>query len=368
MNLAERIDAFKQLGLILDLLLDNANHTKPEKDTGHIIFPHDRIRKHTGQFHKVLDEAGKHNPWFTRGNIIYALTELARLLSEDNLCTWIEKYPAHSLEPEKSRAVGVVMAGNIPLVGFQDFLTVLISGHKIVVKLSSKDDQLLKFLTEILIGIDNRIAKQILFEEDFLKNIEAVIATGSNNTYRYFEYYFAKYPHIFRKNRNGIAILTGQESTKQLERLADDIFLYFGLGCRNVSKLLVPVGYDFPFFFRSIEKYHSVLDHHKYANNYTYRKSVYLLNQLPHLDNGFLLLLPYQDLSSPIGTIYYEFYQDQDELDHLIERNIDNIQCIVTEKKINYKTISFGQSQKPELWDYADNVDTLKFLINLGKI
>ncbi len=367
MKIAERIKAFEQLGRILKILLDGESSEKLKIEQDSIPFTHKNLREITDTFHETMDEAENQNPWFTRENIIYALTEISRLLTRKNLTYWIRRYSQHSLEPASPLSVGVVMAGNIPLVGFHDFLTVLISGHNIIVKLSSKDDKLIKFIAELLIGIDGRFDPKIRFEEEFLKNITAVIATGSNNTYRYFEYYFSKYPHLFRKNRNGIAILTEDETTTQLEQLADDIFLYFGLGCRSIAKILVPEKYNFKNFFSGLKKYYYLLDHNKYANNYNYRKSIYMLNQIPHLDNGFLLLKHDKNLSSPISTIYYEYYNNQDDLNHQINRNIDNIQCIVTEKKINHKTISFGQSQKPELWDYADNVDTLKFLTNLGK-
>jgi hypothetical protein len=181
-----------------------------------------------------------------------------------------------------------------------------------------------------------------------------VIATGSDNTARYFEYYFRTKPHIIRKNRSSIAVLTGNETDDQLIALGKDVFSYFGLGCRNVSKLVVPEGYDFTRPLRLWEVYHDVSNHHKYVNNYDYNKSILLINGTHHFDNGFALLTPNEALVSPISVLYYATSADLAS---------DKIQCIVG-SGANY--IPFGTTQEPTLTDYADNVDTLKFLTGLS--
>ena len=231
--------------------------------------------------------------------------------------------------------------------------------------MSGKDSQLLPFLADKLQEFESRFSPFIHFEESRLGSIDAIIATGSNNTFRYFEHYFGKYPHVFRQNRNGVAILTGKESGDDLAALADDIFLYFGLGCRNVAKLYVPESYRFDDLFHTMEKYNHLADHNKYANNYQYQRSVLLMNRVEHLDNGFLILRADKAISSPVGTLHYEFYTDRKELAGKILSQKDSVQCIAGPEISGLHTIRYGSTQHPELWDYADNVDTLKFLTNL---
>jgi hypothetical protein len=261
--------------------------------------------------------------------------------------------------------VGTILAGNIPLVGFHDFLCILISGHAFIGKTSGKDRRLLPFLADRLIELKPRFKPLLRFEESRLGPVDAIIATGSNNSFRYFDHYFGKYPHIFRQNRNGVAILRGDESAEELSALCDDIFLYFGLGCRNVAKLYVPKGYSFNELFHEMEKYLPLAGHNKYANNYLYQRSVLLMNRVEHLDNGFLLIRAGKAISSPVGTLHYETYTDRGKLAASLPGKGDSIQCVAGPGIPGLSTLKFGSTQHPELWDYADNMDTLKFLTNL---
>ena len=280
-------------------------------------------------------------------------------LREDQLTTWTSKY---SLEPAKPKTIALVMAGNIPLVGFHDFLCVLISGHHAQIKLSSKDSKLIKYLVNYLERVEPGFRGQITFV-DRLQNFDAIIATGSDNSARYFEYYFGKYPNIIRKNRTSCAVLEGGESDQEIENLASDIFSYFGLGCRNVSKLYVPNDYDFIKLLSRLDTYKDVIHHHKYCNNYDYQKSILLVNGIKHLDNGFVLLQENEKLVSPISVLYYERFSNDDDLRNKLETNATKLQCVVGKKKP--ATIPFGQAQYPNVWDYADQLDTLKFLSEL---
>jgi hypothetical protein len=253
------------------------------------------------------------------------------------------------------------MAGNIPLVGFHDFISVLISGNKILVKQSSNDQKLLPIIAEYLVQLEPGFASKIEFTPDRLINFDAVIATGSNNTARYFEYYFKDKPSIIRKNRNSVAVLTGNESESELKLLSEDIFRYFGLGCRNVSKLYVPKDYNFDPFFKAILPWADLMKHAKYANNYDYNKAVYLMSEFKLLENGFLMLKGDNSFGSPIATLFYEVYEDLENLKKTLEANKENLQCIVSNNVLQSE-IEFGQTQHPRLWDYADNVNTLDFL------
>lgn len=315
----------------------------------------------TKELDHIYQKAHTENNWFTPENVALALKGVQNYLHHDNLEQWTIDLPQENLAPKQ---VSVVMAGNIPLVGFHDFLTILISGHIVRAKLSSQDTFLMKYIAGLLIEIEPRFKALIQFEER-LKNSDAIIATGSDNSSRYFEYYFSNIPHIIRKNRSSVALLTGNESRDALMQLGDDIFQYFGLGCRNVSKVFVPDNYDFTTLFESIEHYNTVQHHHKYRNNYDYNKSIYLVNKEPHLDNDCLLLRESQQLVSPIAVLYYEYYQSQEDLQRKIEEHKAKIQCIVAEKAWYPQSIPFGKAQQPELWDYADDIDTLAFVNNL---
>lgn len=305
-----------------------------------------------------------YNPWFTPENVLQAVKAIGAMLNEDDLTDWLSRYNIDFNQPAKK--VGLILAGNIPLVGFHDVLCVLVTGNFALIKASSQDARLIKHILYLLSDIEPAIASQYTFVER-LGNFDAVIATGSNNTSRYFDYYFGKVPNIIRKNRNSIAILSGNETEEELYNLGHDIFDYFGLGCRNVSKLLVPKGYQFDFFFRSIEQFEPIINHNKYNNNYGYNKSIYLVGGEQHLDNGFLLLKENPSLSSPLAVLFYEYYEDWASIQSVLRSQKYNIQCVVssTQLQVDNQVVSFGQTQQPALWDYADNVDTMAFLVSL---
>lgn len=359
MDLSERIEAFSKLG---DYLRDSLLNVKDVLPSPGIpagdLFSEPALLGIIGQAREV-------NAWFMPCFVHHALTEIARILTKGNLLSWCDRYPRKGLNPAKPVVVGCILAGNIPLVGFHDFLSILLSGNRFKGKMSGKDDRILPFLAEKLLSFEPGFSSFVHFEDSYLGNIDAIIATGSNNSSRYFEYYFGRYPHIFRQNRNGIALLTGKESIKELTALADDILLYFGMGCRNVAKLYVPEGYKFDKLFGEMEKYRHLIDHHKYANNYDYHRSVYLMNRIEHLDNGFLLLRPDPAISSPVATLHYESYSGLRELIPRILGQEASIQCIAGRETPGLPTVELGRTQNPELWDYADNMDTIKFLSNL---
>jgi len=313
---------------------------------------------------ELIENDNIYNPWFTKENIIQSIKAIGESLSEDKIKLWIKKYP-NLQQKTNTKRIGVVTAGNIPLVGFHDFLCVLVSGNVFIGKLSSKDNRLLKFIADFIIQVNNKFEDLIFFTEDKLDKFDAIIATGSNNTARYFEYYFGKYPHIIRKNRNSIAVLNGNESNEDIENLGNDIFSYFGLGCRNVSKIFVPEDYCFDHFFEHIEKYNSIYQHNKYANNYDYNKSIYLMNRIQHLDNGFLIVKEDAGISSPIGVVFFEYYKNIEQVKQYILINQEQIQCVVSIENLTEGVIPFGKAQQPELWDYADNIDTMDFLTRL---
>lgn len=304
------------------------------------------------------------NPWFTAQFVEYALNAIAHeMLAEEKLTTWLRRYPMHVV----NKTIGLVFAGNLPLVGFHDFLCCYVAGAKMKIKLSSKDDTLFQSLLRILSDIDPATQQQVEIVET-LKDFDAVIATGSDNTNRHFEYYFRKYHKILRKNRNAIAILTGEEKPGDLELLADDVFLYFGFGCRNVSKIYVPVGYDVTLLFPYFEKYKWLHHHGKYMNNYDYNRTLLLLNKTPHLANEFISIIENESIPSPISNLHYQFWHDENVLNTQLKEMAEKIQCIVSaepEKWSAASSVSFGQSQHPELWDYADGVDTIAFLLSL---
>jgi hypothetical protein len=302
-----------------------------------------------------------HNNWFTPENVHFSISSWSDALTENNLNQWLSAYNFIEKEPKN---VGLILAGNIPLVGFHDFLSVLISGNNVLVKTSSKDDYLIKFLAKYLIALDNRFNEKITFVEDKLENFDAVIATGSNNTARYFEYYFKNKPSIIRKSRNSVAVLTGNETPEEMTLLSEDVFRYFGLGCRNVSKIFVPKNYNFDAFFNGMYAQKDVIYYEKYANNYDYNKAVFLMSNFQLLDNEFLTIKEDTSHASPISSVFYEYYEDVNEVKARIQQDAEMIQCVVSNGIIE-NSVYFGNTQKPNLWDYADNVDTLDFLNNL---
>ncbi|MBT33320.1 MAG: acyl-CoA reductase [Thalassobius sp.] len=338
MGLEDRIKAFVLLGKEIDELLKN---------------------KDENEFQEICFRAFNQNTWFTKESVEYAFTGIRNYLHEAELKSWVNNY---QFSEEAPKTIGTVMAGNIPMVGFHDLMAILISGNKIKAKLSSLDQYLIKFLASKLINIDSRFEAYIEFSE-MLKNVDALIATGSDNSARYFEYYFRKVPHIIRRNRTSCAVLKGDESKEDLNALASDITTYFGLGCRNVSKLFVPENYSFNELLSVLEDNGKLIcQNHKYANNYDYNKSIYLVNKVPHLDNGYMIFREDASMFSPISVIHFEYYRDVASLEERIKREVENIQCVVSAKGYFKNSIPFGDAQLPSVSDYADGVDTLEFL------
>ncbi len=353
MDLEKRLQAFVNMGIALRSAFGNEESAKFSEDQ-------------TAKIEALKAEAASarnYNGWFDEGMVRNALLALGESLQEEKLRKWVSEYPLDTLSTAKT--VGVAMAGNIPAVGFHDFLSVLMSGHKILARLSSDDSKLLPAIADLLLSLEPAFEPYVSFTSSRLQNFAAIIATGSNNTSRYFEYYFGKYPNIIRKNRNGIAVLSGNENQAELEALSNDVFLYFGLGCRNVSKIFVPEGYDFEPLLNVLSKRTEISQRHKYFNNYEYNKAIYLINGRQHFDTGNLLLVEDEQISSPVGVLNYEYYSSEDALRNSLMVRSEQIQCIMSQATFLPKVIQLGGSQQPDLWDYADGVDTMEFLINL---
>jgi hypothetical protein len=310
---------------------------------------------------ELAARARNQNVWFDEPNVTTALRGVAHLLEADTLRRWAAHYP---VEPPTPRRVGVVMAGNIPLVGFHDLLCVLLSGHVLLAKPSSSDLFLMRWVANELLQIEPRFADSLHFVER-LNEADATIATGSDNTARYFEYYFGKKPHIIRRNRTSLGILTGQETADELALLGPDIFQYYGLGCRNVSKLYVPENYDFTLVLDALQPWSAVLHHHKYQNNYDYNKSILLVNRVSHLDTGFLLLTPSPALVSPISVVHYGHYKNEIDLADQLTDVAAQTQCVVSAAGRWAGSFPFGQAQQPGVADFADGIDTMRFLAEL---
>jgi hypothetical protein len=339
MNLEERITTFSELGEILRNTLDG------------------KEGRFLNELNNLIERQQVHNQWFTPDNVRMSVSAIAGELNFDNLKKWTDAYPDinQNINPLN---VGVIMAGNIPLAGFHDLLSVLITGNNLIAKTSSKDAELIVYLGEIICSINTGFAKKIRFTNNTLAGFDTVIATGSDNSSRYFEYYFGKYPHIIRRNRNSIAVIDGTETDNELEDLGTDIFSYFGLGCRNVSKVYLPEGYDFHIMIKNWTKFSAIAMHSKYANNYEFNMAVYLVNKEKFLDTGFLLLKESYEISSPVSVLYYEYYSSEDGWTDQVNKLQDRIQCITGKKHI-----PFGRAQFPKLWDYADRIDTFDFLL-----
>ena len=316
----------------------------------------DYLINNSEQWQQVKHTASIHNGWFTPSFIDLSINNIIeRYLDENDLHAWIKDYSI--IDASSPKNIGIVMAGNIPMVGFHDFLSVFISGHYQTIKLSEKDNQLLKHLVLKMYEWDSKMKEYAQFAS-LLKGCDAYIATGSNNSARYFEQYFAKYPSIIRKNRTSIAILDGTETNENLEKLSDDIHLFFGLGCRNVTKIYVPEEYNFLPLLQSFHQYKYFADHHKYKNNYDYNLSIQLMNNRYYMTNESTLLVENDSLFSPISQLNYSFYNNKEGLIENLKIQED-IQCIVG------LDIPFGMAQKPGLKDYADGIDTLDFLSKL---
>lgn len=306
----------------------------------------------------VKQQATSANPWFVPEFIEMASNNIiSSYLQKDKLENWVKRYNVPS-ENSAPLSVGIIMAGNIPMVGFHDMLCIFITGHKQVIKLSSKDSLLIKHLVSVMNNWEPEIENYILFAEN-LKGCEAYIATGSNNSSRYFDYYFGKYPHIIRSNRTSVAVIDGTETDEELEGLADDIQTYFGLGCRNVTKLYVPENYNFERSLNALNKYNYYEDFHKYKHNYDYQFALLMMGNKFYMTNGTILLSENVSLFTAVSQVNYEYYNSSRDLESL--QNNEHIQCI-----IGHTAVSFGQAQAPSLQDYADGIDTMQFAIGLS--
>jgi Acyl-CoA reductase (LuxC) len=353
MILKHRKNAFVQLGQIMWVLAGSAQ------------WPGFSCGLTQEEFDEIQQKIQAHihtNGWFTADNIQKALHAWSLSLAAESLDQWLKPYFPDGDEKENTtvKNIGIICAGNIPMVGFHDVLSVLICGHKAVIKLSSSDNVLIPALLKVLTRLAPEMEDYIRLAPDKLTGYDAVIATGSNNTSRYFQYYFKDVPHVIRKSRTSVAILSGNETPEQLTALGHDIFDYFGLGCRNVSHLYLPAGYDLDKFFNGIFSFGPVVNHNKYANNYDYNKAVWLLNMEDLLDNGFILLKKDDRIASPTASLFYTYYNSpQEALDHIAEHH-EAIQCVVSSSHV-----PFGKAQTPELWDYADGVDTIQFIASL---
>ncbi|MCX6301257.1 MAG: acyl-CoA reductase [Bacteroidia bacterium] len=342
MKLEQRISAFSELG-------ETLRDTIAGKQTSY-----------TSRIEQLIENQHHNNPWFTPDNVRMAVSAIAEELTSGNLNRWCNAYPGLD-KKIKPLNVGVVMPGNIPLAGFHDFLSVLISGNRIIAKKSSKDPDLINLISEILVSADPEFKNLISITDENLTGFDVVIATGSDNSARYFEYYFGKYPHIIRNNRNSIAIIDGKENDNELEALGTDVFSYFGLGCRNVSRLFLPAGYDLSVLTRCWNSYSGLVRHKKYASNYDFSKAVFIVNREKFTDTGYLLMKEHNSISSPVAVLHYGFYKIPEEFKIQIFQLKDKIQCI-----IGHDYIPFGKAQMPALWDYADSIDTIDFLLKIN--
>jgi hypothetical protein len=348
MTLADRIRSFENLGERLRRYQENST----DADLTSLV--------------AASRKASIINPWFTPAFISLALNNLGKSLTVENLSKWVSLYETKLKRTAIPKKIGVVMAGNIPAVGFHDFLCVLISGNTLVAKLSSSDEQLLPAMAGILAEQIPEWNESIFFSDGKLGEFDAIIATGNTNTSRYFEFYFGKYPHIIRKSRNSIAVLNGTETESDLQNLADDIMLFFGMGCRSISKIYVPSGYDFARLYKALDKFGSYIHHHKYCNNYDYSKSIFMVGQIPFADTGYLLLKEDKAISSRIAVLHYEYYENLTDVVESIQQAGDSIQCVISNMMLPINTLHPGEGQTPALWDYADQTDTMEFLLSLS--
>ncbi len=330
MNLSDRINAFQKLGFFFRDLVEKKNHSV---------------------FKKISIE----NEFFIKESIIQALLSISNLLKKSKIEQWIYSYDLSLLTKYKN--VGVFLAGNIPLVGFHDFLCVLLLNHKFIGKLSAKDSILFNFLVEQLLIIEPRFKSKIFFQSNIFHS-DIFLCTGNDFSAKYFDFKLNSKPRIIRDSKTSIAILDGDETTQHIRLLMKDVFLYFGLGCRNVSKLYIPRNYDIQSIKKYFIDYNHLLNYSFYFDNYIYYKSIYTLKKQTFLDFGSLLLLESEELFSPISVLYYEYYDEESD----ISLDFSKIQCIVSRNN-NDNSIFFGESQKPSLYDYADNIDTIDFLL-----
>ncbi|OFZ12486.1 MAG: hypothetical protein A3D92_05910 [Bacteroidetes bacterium RIFCSPHIGHO2_02_FULL_44_7] len=343
----DRIKGFAQLGALMRAL----GRAEQWKDFSWGVTEEEYLK-----LEELVQRQSVYNGWFTPANVRRSLLAQGEWLYEDRLAKWLESTPY----AQQVRTVALIMAGNIPLVGFHDFLCVLLSGHSVVCKLSSDDKTLLPALANHLMEFTPELKEKIVFTTGRISEMHAVIATGSNNSTLYFQQYFGKYPHIFRHNRSSVAVLDGTETKEELAALGDDIFSYFGLGCRNVTHMLLPVGFELSRFFEGIFSFSDVVFNKKYGNNYDYHKAIFLLNKHNLLDNNFVLLRETEELFSPLSMVHYHFYSDPSEAEEYVFTHEKDIQVVV-----GHGYVPFGKAQAPQLTDYADGVDVLAWLADL---
>ena len=353
MNLDKTNEAFYRLGNFLRRMTgeDNCRKLTALEET---FVP---------EFETLLSELPHHNPWFDAEHVRTAMQSIGLMLKDEAVEKWLAGYKLPIQSPPKN--ILVLMAGNLPAIGFHDLMCVLLSGHQLTAKLSSDDNRILPWMARFLQAINPALSERISFTDSICSGFDAVIATGSTFSSRYFTSYFGKYPHIIRKCMNGLAILDGSESREDLNGLAGDIFLYYGRGCRNVSMILLPEGYRFEALFDALSRYQHLIHHHKYFNNYEYQKAVMLVNGIPHLDTGHLLLTERNLMQSPLGVLHYLYYKSHQEIKDFIIQNISGIQCIAGNRQVWPHAVGFGRTQFPGPEIYADQADTLKFLISL---
>ena len=356
LSLEQRIAAFEKLGRFLSQYKEARTDEDLQKLNQFFL----------KEYHTVIKDAELFNHWFSEDNLHFALDQWSQALSEEQLQAWVIDYDEDFFRPQtEAKTVAIIMAGNIPLVGLHDLISVLISGHKALIKPSSDDAKLIPFVLQMLVAIEKDFAHYLSIAENKMENFDAVIATGSNNSSRYFDHYFGKYPHIIRKNRSSVAILEGDESDEELRAFGEDIFRYFGLGCRNVSKAYVPKDFDIQRLFEAFFPFKSVGDNNKYGNNYDYNRAIFLMEHIDFLENGFFIIKEDKALHAPVSVLNIERYEDISLVSKDLEQYHDDLQCVVSKSDILDTAVPFGESQKPRLWDYADNVDTLDFLQRL---
>jgi len=343
MQLEQRIEAISKLGLALSAMIEELESNQGESGN---------------KLPKIIKLANIKNQWFTPENTNQALKSLGKMLDRTNLNYWIGNYSMEKRDQSRPKNVGIIMAGNIPAVGFHDLLCVLITGNHAMIKLSSDDNVIIPFLLEVLTAIEPRFISQFTLVER-IKEPDAVIATGSNNSARYFDYYFGKYPNIIRKNRNSIAVLSGTETPEEMYALGHDIFDYFGLGCRSVSKLYLPENFNFNLFFEGIANHGDLMNHNKYMNNYDYHNALFLLENIKFLTNNFVIVRENEPLATPVSVLHYSYYKNLEDLEKLLTEKESEIQC-----KVGINGLPFGTTQQPALNDYADGIDTVEWLLN----
>lgn len=356
MTLDQRILSISLWGTMIQSFLDDVIPEAGKPLSGHTW---NRMKL---SLHAAIEKTLQENGWFTREQIFLALNYWAGHLTLPLLEQWMLPYREALEKKKRLHQVGVVMAGNIPMVGFHDLLSVLIAGDTATIKLSSQDQHLIPTLAEWLTATDSRWNGRVTIASDQIGQVDAIIATGSSNSSRYFHYYFGKYPHIIRKSRHGIAILNGKETTDELDGVAWDIFSFFGRGCRNISKLYVPLQMDFTPLHQALQKHHPIWHHEKYRNNYEYYKSIHLINRTPFMDGGFYMLLENPAPGGPVSVIHFSYYADIKDVMSDLELYADQIQCVVSREPMTDNCVRPGRSQSPSLSDYADGIDTIQFL------